>query len=374
MTGIIPVIAAALSTAATSALAYVSLPIAVRILAKDNLFFTLAEEMKGLIVVRGGSFDSAILASKDFHLNDRRSPQFNPRRAEWEVLPNTGEESDTRSWILQKAGAYYVGPPWLLELYRYQFIWKEMGTTVPRKEMTKYWFANDFVYLMEAEDLNTSENLPVSIKYSLTVRITNPYKALFDINDWLLKVQTLTVPIIREIAANHTWNQLRGLDDEKDPRKTFNALITSLSQALPGENANPNEPDATGTAGHYGVTIERAGFQDPQLIGEFAGANESASTALYLAARQGEARVITSKADAEVQVNLGTAEAQVTERKGTAEANALSSVLEVASQHPELAAIRMKTAAIATPGEGKVVVDLGATLGSLVEPLLKRKA
>ncbi len=373
---------AGVSAIAVTGLGYVLIPIELKILAKRDWFFTLAEEMKGLVVVRGNAFHHAILASDSHHLNIPGTSHFDVDAPAWEVLPNTDPDVnyDTRSPLAKQFGGYWVGVPWFTKIYKYKFGWNEISEDDKGKmrlrprpgEVTRYWFAKDFTYLIMIDDLNTEEGLPISMLYSMTVRITNPQKALFFIEDWLRLLQSVTNPLVREFAAKLTWEQLRKAGDEKggDYAHSFNALITSVSDKFAEEIEA--EKYVTGTKGRYGVTIVKAGFQDPQLTGDAAKQHEESATARFTAEKRKEATVIDSEATAAATLNTGTAEATVISLKGKADADALDQLLTAAAKQPDIARERIRAQAIATPGDGKVVIDLGGTIGKLTDVLTGR--
>lgn len=368
---------------ATAGLGRFLLPIALKGLAEDDIFYTLPPEMKGLVVVRGKEFHHAILSSQTLYLNDPRKSWYNPAIPKWEVLPIPAGQDPAmyvhRSTLAESFGGQWVGVPWFYSLYSYTVDWVEMGTepdgshtTITRKnETTKFWFAKDVTYVIRLKNFNTAEGLPVSIEYTLTVRVTNPNKALFVADDWLLQVQAAANPLVREFTAKHTWEELRQANkDGADLKNNFNALISQISDLLPSEDVAIEY--VTGTKGRYGVEIVSANFQDPQLIGPAAEKYETSATAVFTADNEAKAKVVGAKATAEATRETGFAEAEVTERKGAAAGKALEALLTAADKNPDLAKAKVMADALATPGDGKVIVDLGSLIGTATS-LLSQK-
>lgn len=350
---------AAVSSLAFAGAARFIAPIILKGWAKENILYTLAPEMKGLVAITGGKFHHAILASDSYHLNDPRKRWFNPSLPPWEVLPG---KKDDRWPMIREFGGYWIGLPWFRSLKRYQFDWNEMGKDAAgkpciknRKEETPYWFAMDFEYAM-AFDSVTSEGLPVRLQILLTVRITNPRKALFETDDWLLRVTAAVERIVKDYAAGHRYAELRGEAGHNSVVSGSDYVskpVIALSDKLLDED--PAVPYQTGTKGRYGITISAADLRSVELSGKAAAEHEETSILEYNADRKAAAKRVEADGTADALRKVGTAEAEMTERKGEAAAKAASAKLSAYAKEPQLAAAMMQADAMASPGEGKTI-------------------
>ena len=306
-------------------------------------------------IVTGKSPTRFIMSHEGFHLNDPNdSVNFDSRYDDWEVLPNQwGPPSkktpknyggktpwnekktwkDSRGWINKFFGIYWVGIPPKTRVYGYKFQWAEIqqketpegqegtpGLTVKvRNEVVYSIFAKVFPYMMELKSAETIDKLPVTLRYVLNMRCTNPAKALFWIDNWLAKTQAAANENARNYVGFSTYEELtsetrakterekrRLAGQQKDPEdlqkngkrkkgvtghgmKSFEEIMLELNNKI---------EKGTGLKNLYGVTIVTVEIQSVNLEGEHGRAVSEATTANYVAEQNARAKESSARGTA----------------------------------------------------------------------------
>lgn len=234
-------------------------------LAERDTIFTTCQEGTAKAIMRGGSFDYAIMSFAGYHLNDPRKSQYKKSYRkikiekevvsietisipDWEVvyhgkrntkefgydISNDGgniekrdkdvkqkerEESDDcyddRSWILKELGLYWVGWPWINSVYEYVFEWNELSMNEEgeekissRKERTRFIYVADFTYAIRTTGAETSDLLPVDLLTLVTVAVRNPYRAMFSGEDWMQRITAAINLHVRTFVGNRNYDEL----------------------------------------------------------------------------------------------------------------------------------------------------------------------
>ena len=179
-----------------------------------------------------------------------------------------------------------------------------------RDETVDSIFIRDTVYYGKVEGAETTDNTPVDVEYLLTVRVTNPYKALFRIHRWLEAVLDLTSQRGRQYVGTRSYKEL--VAEEGATQDTgFSAGIQELRGHL---------------AKNFGVKFVYADISSVCFSGKTHDEYVTASTAEYLADARATATVKNAKA-----------EAKAIEAKGSAEGKALKARMEQFEKNPEAA-------------------------------------
>lgn len=161
-------------------------------LAEDNIFFTFVKEGTAKIIVKADEAKKVLIQYKGHRL-DR----------EWNV--QKGEERHIFG------GLRFYGFWPIYDVYIYNFTWtgiRENGEIVHHeKELIDYILLKDDVYyskLEQAEDIN---KLPLDIEFLYTIRIVNPYKALFRVQNWLEVVIQRTNAQARDVITLKSYEK-----------------------------------------------------------------------------------------------------------------------------------------------------------------------
>lgn len=171
--------------------------------APSNLFFTFVAEGRAKIVVRGDAFERVLLQWQGRTLAPTRADGVDL----WDIVEGTG-----RRGLFGGLRFYGLWP--LYDIYLYDFAWTgiaENGEVEAHpKEKLDYILVKTDVYLarvLQGEDKNL---LPLDVDLVLTIRIKNPYKALFWVQAWLETVLNRTEPGVRDRITEDTFERWIG--------------------------------------------------------------------------------------------------------------------------------------------------------------------
>ena len=167
-------------------------------LAPNDWFVTFRpEEGKVKIVVRGadekgrgGVFVRFIMNWKDYTLDEENNVVL-------ASLLGPGARKKWHDELLGYLGLAWVGIPLRDSVYQYRFKWAEYEQQAEgkyklrlRDELTELVFLKPTQYVVVAPEAEVKGNVPVDFKYVLTVRVTNPYRAIFVADSWLVRLAT----------------------------------------------------------------------------------------------------------------------------------------------------------------------------------------
>ena len=389
----------------------VGIPFLLQWLASENLFFTTVREGTAKAIMRGDSFDRFIMSFEGYHLNDPKKWWYSPKLDEnekvvwdkdawddadgtklpdWEVVyhsrgnrkgfdENRDERYDERTYmrfgfLLKRLGIYWVGFPWAMKVYVYDFEWNETSTDkdtgeqkiFPRVEPTDFIFVSDFIYAIQTMGAETGERLPTDELTQITIAVRNPYRALFSGENWMERITAAINRHVRTFVGNHDYQELiapgkgNGTDENGDVakdcivvedywRKEFSEPIISLNGRLPDDKktSSGNLIPPFGIKGRYGVEIRTADLQKMDLSGAGEMLNQAAATKAY-AARQEAKRILVE----------GKAKAAVIEITGEKEAEALKARLVVIKENGATGELLAQLDAMqeASKGAGNTVI------------------
>lgn len=241
----------------------VSFPFWLRWLGENDIFVTYVPEGRAMAVVRGKKFVRTIMS--------------------WtgKTIDNSGDIIDSqqlqKNWLLDFFGLQWVGLwPWF-SIYSYKFPFTtvdENGEIKTRSnEVTKYVYLTDYVYFVRVKEAETSENFPVQMGLLLTVRVENPYKALFRVANWLGTLSDLVAADTRDFIGSKTFEELITRGETETQRELFarlNKTIRSVKR-------------------QYGVKVERVDIHSVDPAGEHAEKLREVATKKYVAEREAEA-------------------------------------------------------------------------------------
>ena len=351
---------------------YYVVPFILRWFAKENVLFATVKEGTVKAVMRGETFDHFIMAFKEYHLNDPRQKGKDKDRYkseykqgddtiklyDWDVLyhgkdnpygftntDDTHYDDREETWFgryLKSIGLYWVGWPWAMSIYVYQFEWNETYTVketgeeriLPRAESTDFVYVSDFIYAVKTTDAETRDLLTTSELTLLTIAIRNPYRALFSGENWLQRVVAAVNRRVRNFVGDHNYQELISIPQHKpedgqsvdrdvnEHWERFSKPIIKLTGELP-DDVKDQHP--RGLKERYGAEIRTADLQTVDLSGKKVEELQDAARKVYVAQQSAEATRLEGKAHAEVIV-----------MKGEAEAKSLGKRLRVAKKYDHL--------------------------------------
>lgn len=168
------------------------------VLAPSNRFLTFVKEGTAKIVVKGDAFQKALIQWEG-HAFDYQKPE--PEK--WKVVK--GKEYH----LFGGLRFYGIWP--IVDIYIYKFKWSgvtEEGVVVHHPpEILDYILLKDDVYWAQVEKAEDKKLLPLDIELVLTIRVINPYKALFRVQNWLETVINRIKPTVRDIVTQDDYEE-----------------------------------------------------------------------------------------------------------------------------------------------------------------------
>ena len=207
-------------------------------LAPKNIFWTLVEEGTVKIVVFGEGFFKALIQWKGRTFDNNKTcnvveeekwykdgdlldvveieneaagavrVQTTPP-SEPELVLGAEKTRKDKHW-LDIGGARYYGFWPFKKIYEYKFRWtsvRENGEFVRHEEVLDKISLKDFIYGAELDAAETKDNIPVDILFVIGLRIVNPQKALFNVQDWLEKVINTIKALLREYISRTDYQE-----------------------------------------------------------------------------------------------------------------------------------------------------------------------
>lgn len=193
--------------------------------APNNLMFTFVKEGTAKVIMRGGGFSRILMQWQGSGLDDyynigRVEDGFRPQHHLWGGLC-----------------FYGIWPFW--DVFVYDFSWtnlNELGEVKQhRNETLDYILLKEDVYYVKLEDAEDMNMLPLTVELLLTMRVVNPRRAQFEVQDWLEAVLNRIGPSVRDMIAQDSYeSHIGGHENQQVQRKGKKAL---------GENIYNREQD-----------------------------------------------------------------------------------------------------------------------------------
>lgn len=200
---------------------------AIYFLAKHNIFVTFVREGTAKAILKYGQFHRIVLAYKDYGLDQKgmvRKLDENGKQGSEEGKDEQDNFIDHYLIEIQPqprfriGGLRWVGIPFIHSVYSHEFRWssfeqaeeggKLIQKVIPHKEVIDYILVQDDVYYTFIREAETKGMVPVDLDLLLTIRIVNPYKALFRVQNWLEAVQNIAKPALRSFVNSKTYEEL----------------------------------------------------------------------------------------------------------------------------------------------------------------------
>jgi len=166
-------------------------------LAPTNRFFTFVDEGTAKVVVRGGQAQKVLFRLKGHKMD-----------ANGYIVLAPGDEEPQR--LL--GGLSWVGLWPLDDVLIYTFRWTNVlhdGTINSHSaEWLDYILLKQDVYYFALERAEDADLLPLKVEILLTLRVVNPYLALFQVQDWLEAIVNRFKPIVRDTVAQGEYKEL----------------------------------------------------------------------------------------------------------------------------------------------------------------------
>jgi len=256
-----------------------------QILAPRNMFFTAVKEGTVKFVVRAKRWRKTLLEWRNHHLNDQgKIDDGEPRRSFW-----------NRMFGIERYGWW----PWddiAVSKFRWSAV-TERGEIQHKEELIEAMVVVDYGYLMILEDAEDADGLHLYIEIIFTIRMINPKKARFDVQDWLeIVLQRSKQPLLEYVR---TVSYSKFLKTEAGQKSAGDAMLQKLDEAK-----------LTGTDGEfeerYGTQIRAIQIRkiDPPP------AYREETLKAFTAEMEAEAKIITAEAEKKATIIDAQAQAQ----------------------------------------------------------------
>lgn len=310
-------------------------------LARHNMFFTLVEEGKIKVILHNKAFKRAIMKYEGFYLDKRwnvvpsqRRERLTKKQAQdkgytWDGIKRRKEDMLWyRIWTkLMGGGLVFVGiwPFDTVYIYKFRWLAPKLKEDALHDELLDYVFAKSAIYKAELEKVETKGMVPLNIVMFLTIRVTNPYRALFRTNQWLEFSTNRLLPYIRQYIPTKDieFEKLIGETQLSDgPLFQFLKGSEFHKKFTPEEKKHMQDDGLTDKqiedAEHkgkgilwdlkeiYGVDIQGIEFKEISTAGEV---YETAAAKKWSAEREKEKITIEAEADAKKIRTIAEAEA-----------------------------------------------------------------
>ena len=180
--------------------------------APNNLFWTFVPEGRAKIIVRADEARKVLIQWKDHILATESSEDGS-------IDVGDVIEGHTPKRFFGGLRRYGKWP--LDDVYVFDFSWINMAQNgkveIHERETLDYVLLKEDVYLAVLSNAEDKELLPVDIRLVLTIRVINPYKAVFVIQNWLEAVINRILPAVRNIFTEDTYKNW--ISTEKDLAK-----------------------------------------------------------------------------------------------------------------------------------------------------------
>ncbi len=199
-----------------------ALPFLALTLAKFKIFFAFCEEGQAIIILLNKEFHRAVIRYRGFYLNEKGEVKKDRRKEDLEGQLEKREKDSILLKIVRKifgGGLVWVGIWPFYTVYTYKFRWQtlireldEKGVATKKikshKKELDYAFVKAATYFAKLEKAETEGLFPVSDEFIFTIRITNPYKALFRTHQWFEFTVDMLLPHLREYQGNAKFEDL----------------------------------------------------------------------------------------------------------------------------------------------------------------------
>ena len=247
-------------------------------LAGQNMFWTFVQEANAKAVMAGKRFEKLLMS-----FNGRNFKGLPPKTNagdlnQWEVFENKDYKLEPELYIARVfpflRGLKWVGIWPFIQVYEYRFTWTSReqvknpvtGLTETRLVTTEKYLdsillqADTYAFIIVS--VGTKEAVPLDIEVNFLAQVTNPYKALFEINHWLETSINQMTGQIRPYIGQLSFKEVNSFikdkklgeveEEEKSLDKHMEALLKIIHEKYGVEisnvmivEASPNSQEAT---------------------------------------------------------------------------------------------------------------------------------
>jgi len=136
-------------------------------------------------------------------------------------------------------GIKVVGLYPFYKVFWYKFTWTSFEQqkggkgelkAVTKEKMIDYIILQDDVYCARVEGAETEDKVPVDVNLSYSIRISNPFKALFLTQKWLEITTNRIVPRFRRFISTFTYDDIHGMKKSGSKTDASKKIIDFLTE------------------------------------------------------------------------------------------------------------------------------------------------
>lgn len=175
------------------------------VLAPFNVYFTIIEEKQAKNVMRAGKFWKCIMQWEGYWFDE-----------EWNVVPLRKPLNWFHRFLLGNLfGGFWFYGFWPIDaIWTYDFEFKgvEADGVTPKSYSLKgidYVPLAPGIYFEEVIDAEDKDRTPITVRLLLTIRVFNPYRAIFRVlGPWIKIVLGRTVPAVRVRVGTELYEEI----------------------------------------------------------------------------------------------------------------------------------------------------------------------
>ncbi|MEI6190955.1 MAG: hypothetical protein WCP24_01130 [bacterium] len=234
---IIMVVVWIIATALLAVIAYAGIPA----LARKHLFFTMVNEGKIKVVMKGGRAHRFIASIKD-HCVDSETGEVYSTQIVGPPSPTT--QKTPKPFWEEMFGVRFIGIPPVYNVYTYEFHWNKYVTgTDGKHKMVHKDAPTEFLYfrapyVIEIPNLETKDRRRVTLLVQFVTETMDARLSLFSTPNWLAIVESAVIAALRDYVANKDFDAL--LNEPKELGGDFVSSVGIIDQTGVG-----NQPLST---------------------------------------------------------------------------------------------------------------------------------
>lgn len=223
-------------------------------LGRRNIFFTVVDEGQAKGITAFGRSHKCLLAYTSHRFQGELDYDAYWRTDEyWNIVRLTQQNIRPEAknfwqniirqilWI-ELGGLKWVGIWPFYQIYKYEFKWTSLRGQLPqtfdesgvKREQSRiktidYILVRQETYQLELAGIEDKDLIPIDIKIVWTVRIINPFKAMFRVQEWLETSSDRLMAYVRREFAVTTWREFQSIGRNSDSLKQ---LLQSILDEL----------------------------------------------------------------------------------------------------------------------------------------------
>jgi hypothetical protein len=197
---------------------YLLFALLVYLLANLNLFFTQVDEGRAKAIKRNGRFIFAVMSysGHTFRVDTPNPPTIQEEM--WDVVPFPAG-AHGRWYLPFLTNIRWIGFPPFSAVHIYRFKWTSLeqgqqdehgleSLYKTSEKMIDYILVQDDVYVSQIPTVECSDKIPLNLSLVVGLRVTNVFKALFRVEQWLEASLNVINARMRDFVAARSYDEV----------------------------------------------------------------------------------------------------------------------------------------------------------------------